>query len=824
MKSPQFRYWLMALVLACWSDLGTTNTGQPDERILWQLLQNGKFRLLKQAIHEYREQYPGWAPPRELVRAMKVSQHHPKPAIGLTGAVFRQIREAARERKWEVLIRLAGRHPRFFGCAHAGHMRLLALAFVRTGQPEQAAAHYRRVLRCRGVPAREILEQALWHLPLSVFQKVLGDATGLISSQSYAELDYLGRRRALVEAQQRQQWRRFEKLSDELSGLVMERRDLELVSMIAWAWYDRGNWQEAEKWFRRGLTLDPDNENLANGLLMTAIRLERDADVIAAARQYGKRYPSLSKKAASYLLARGWALYHQKAYEQSRRYAELSLSWASEKEPADYLLAWLLLEQGQHDQAVRRFERLYLTHPDNPEYANALVTSHLQAGMSPDRLVRRYPQPTIRALVMPHQARQSYSRKQFLRAWRLEPESFPQLDHIDTPSLGIGALYRFKSGNSGLDRLHSFITPLFYGEYNLGLSHYGAHLGLQVIQSGKLHGMGIRTLQTNDRPLTDSERRVLDQEATRLRDDLPTKAVESALIEFSWRREGTLNPFFSFGLTPIGGPLPPRPTFRLGLGDWITPERSNAHLRWNVKAYSQPVRQSLLSYSGWKMLGKQWGRVLKSGIGLTGLHQWEGSRWNVYESLDMAFLDGKGTKDNWMVGYALAPGYDFGLKAFDYFTLGPYFNFLHYGNDQNHFRLGHGGYFSPQMFYAGGVQLGLLTREGKRLMVEARLAAGIQHFKEGRSPWYPRGCDVGRALCSQNPDYPENRETSFAPSGRIRLVWQLHPHLQLAGGVYGQRTNGYNEFGAGVSLRFLFEPRAAAFSADLPPFLFGVLH
>lgn len=176
-----------------------------------------------------------------------------------------------------------------------------------------------------------------------------------------------------------------------------------------------------------------------------------------------------------------------------------------------------------------------------------------------------------------------------------------------------------------------------------------------------------------------------------------------------------------------------------------------------------------------------------------------------------------------MIGYTMAPGYDFGVQGFDYFTLGPYFNFLHYGNNQNHFRLGHGGYFSPQEFYAGGLQLGLRTLEGRKFMIEGRVGIGVQFFREGKEAWYPQGCGAEQVLCSVNPDYPENREISFAPSGRVRFVWQIHPHLQLAGGVYGQRTSGYDEFGGGLSLRWLFQPRPAVFSSDLPGYLFGIL-
>ncbi len=202
------------------------------------------------------------------------------------------------------------------------------------------------------------------------------------------------------------------------------------------------------------------------------------------------------------------------------------------------------------------------------------------------------------------------------------------------------------------------------------------------------------------------------------------------------------------------------------------------------------------------------------------LHRPVGGNWGVFQQLDVAFLDGRRTKDNWTVHYSLAPTWSLEATGFDRFGTGPYFDFQHYGNNQNHFRLGHGGYFSPQRFYAAGWRLDLRTREGRPFLFEGRLALGIQHFHERAEPWFPIGCPYDTCKAGK---YPRNRDTKAAPDLRLRMVGQIHPHLQIGGGVYARMTGDYKELGAGLFLRFVFEPRRAVFSSDLPDLLFAAI-
>ncbi|XSG84321.1 MAG: cellulose synthase subunit BcsC-related outer membrane protein [Methylohalobius sp. ZOD2] len=824
MKQLPLLLMAVSLVFA-WLSPALAQPEQPDERILWQLYHADNFQLLRQAIEEYRQRYPGWSPPQNLIRLLQ------KSGRSSDSVTQRQrIETAIQSENWVELVHLARRYPQHFNCRRTDYLRALALAHARSGTAQEAWKRYHMALSCPDAPLREILAESLWQLPTPFFRKLLESVRGRLTPSDYTDFNYRILRRQLIEAHRRRDWQKFQHFAETLFTSAIDRGDLDLLSLVGWTWYEREAWLQAIRWFQAGRKRAPNDEDLIYGVLSSYIHLGRDEEVFALANRHGRQSARLGELAGNYGLQRAWALYRQKRYADSRIYAERALSWLADAEPAEFLLAWLDMKNGLYENAQHRFERLYRTHPYRTDYAEGLLFSHLEAGADPERLAHRFSQPVMQELLVPYRAQRYYDRKQFLRADRVNPNAFPPLMNIDSPASHASGLYRFKSGDSGLDRLHTVIAPLYGGSYIAGNQSFAFHAGFGILQSGKLQGSSIGALQASQEPLTEAQQKRLEQEARQLREAPPTRTVRAALLAFSYRREGPFNPYFQIGLTPIGGPLTPRPTFRLGVSSTqnIPFSRSSRtghspfwQLHWNMEIYSQPVRQSLLSYTGWKMSGEKWGRVLRNGLKLSGVLQIN-SNWSLYQSLDTAFLDGRRTKDNWTIGYTIAPGYSLPVEGVDYFSLGPYFTFMHYDNNQNHFRPGHGGYFSPQTFYAGGMQLNLRTEEGKKLLLEGSFAAGIQHFHEQTESWFPLKCG-GQAALLCNLSYPANRKTSFAPSARIRMVWQAHPHLQVTGGIYARRTSGYREAGGGLSLRFLFKARKAVFSTDLPGFLFDVL-
>ncbi len=769
----------------------------PDERVLWQLYHAHKYRLLEQAIAEHQKQYPGWQPPAELMRLLAAVKKPKKPTFSLEAIL-----------RWadpKQLVRFARRHPESFNCSRVEAMRALAKAYVQLGQAKTALVWYRRALNCPKVKAEDLLAEALWELAPEAFAQLLDQARLAISPSVYAEYAYQSSRRSVFTALHRGDWP-ASRISSSLLQEASLRRDLDLISTVAWAHIHRGDLRQARLWFEAGLELAPESSELAAGLLQVLTGLGEDEELI----RLGFNFPDLRRPVAELLLARAWEHYRQGDYATSYRLAVQAEEWLPQAEEVQQLLGWVQLKRREYSAARRIFEVLVKKHPDRSDYARGLIASSLKAGEPLQSLAQRFPYPAFLAELSPHLAQRAFARKQFLRAYLSFPHAFPELKRLTFPSWALGGMAKFKSGTAGLDRLELSLAPWYAGEYALATQRLALNLGRVELESERLKSSGIRALMASKQDLNAAQRR----EIATLRDAPPSHLVEAAWLELSYRQEGQLNPYFSLGLTPVGGELSPRPTARLGIGDWV---EGNAW-RWQVEAFRQPIRQSILSYTGWKLFGKRWGRVLRNGLkfsslGLVG-------RIAIYQTAEGAFLDGKGTQDNWMLGYTLAAGYELGWPGFDYASLGPYFQFAHYAHNQNRFLPGHGGYFSPQEFYAGGIQLALRTEEGKRFLLESRVSLGVQHFREAKAPWLPRGCK-GSPLCGL--DYPANRETSFAPSGEMRFAVRLHPHLQLLGGVYARQTQGWREVGGGISLSVSFEPGALVFSADLPQAQFSAL-
>ncbi|MFX9638751.1 cellulose synthase subunit BcsC-related outer membrane protein, partial [Acinetobacter baumannii] len=69
-------------------------------------------------------------------------------------------------------------------------------------------------------------------------------------------------------------------------------------------------------------------------------------------------------------------------------------------------------------------------------------------------------------------------------------------------------------------------------------------------------------------------------------------------------------------------------------------------------------------------------------------------------------------------------------------TAGLNINYQTYGNNQNFFTWGNGGYFSPQTFLSLGFPVNY-TYESPRLDVKGSFTPGFQSFSQDRANLYP---------------------------------------------------------------------------------------
>jgi len=425
-------------------------------------------------------------------------------------------------------------------------------------------------------------------------------------------------------------------------------------------------------------------------------------------------------------------------------------------------------------------------------------------------------------------------RKHFLYAESLDPGRIDALHHVDSAYLELGGLFRHKSGDRGMDRLALWRAPSLEATTVVDKVHA---LSLTVSQIGLDSGRPKACAPIGSLPVqlscTTSGAEVVarnDTLSVRTGSGLGRRATDhlsgSQGFELSYRRDGWTRPFLSIGITPTNGVVDPRLTFRLGLRQ----ELDAGH--WQLQFLSQPVRDSILSYTGIvdPYGGTKWGRVLRTG--LEG-HYFRplGGRWSVYTRLQGAVLEGKAVKQNWSLMASAGLGYELALAGFDYFSVGPGLSYQHYDNNQNHFTLGHGGYFSPQQFVNLGPAVDFLTTEGRPFVIRGRLAVGLQYYREDESPWFAQGLDGisgpdtridldGKTVFAGTPIYPDNDDLGPSYQVEMKGAWLFHPHWQLGGGFALRKTNGYEDYSIGAFLRLYFDRRHAVFSSDIPGPLF----
>lgn len=809
---------LLGVLLAIVLTAGAAPADQPDERILWQLYHAGKYRLLKQAIEEYRQLYPNWTPPPALQRTKET-----KATLDPVTRRQRRLRSLWRRKRFKEAYALMQRYPSIMNCRAPDLLWIGAAAYHLASHKELSFRLYQQALSCS---EREIrfatLQKASKVLSPEDFEKLLSIAPNQLPEAELNEIRYQYFRGRLFENLQEKDTVQVANASKRIQRDIIERQDDGAAKALAWFWFHQKQWHTAKEWFETGWHWHPQDEDFAYGLALTLKRLGQTTEALAIAKRYAQSSKRLGQLARDSLIEQAWQQYRGGNYHKSRILLEEAATYPL---PADEkfveLQAWLDLRQGRYRQAAHRFETLYRQHPE-PKYAKALLISLDKAGLYSqiEQLGQRYTDPRMRKALARFQAKRLYRRKQFLAAHHADPSWFPGLANIEAPQAETFALYRFRSGRRGMDRLQTLLVPAFAGSFAKDQHRLQLLIGGIDLDSQRLNSKAANSLFPN-RGLQSQFKAAFCQGFNSVADCLsPVHHVEAQVIQLSYQAQGQSSLYSSFGMTPINSIIAPLPTFSLGT------LQHRPWGNWRVEAYGKSVQQSLLAYTGLEeqVSGIKWGRVLRTGIAAS-IFQRLGEHWGLSQSLDWAYLDGRRVRDNWTVSYNLALGYDLKLNHFDYFVVGPFFNYQHYQRNQNHFTPGHGGYFSPRHFLYPGLALNFLTDEGKSFIFKGRLGLGYQYFREDRAPWLPLGC-FGRlqsdfCQANKNVSYSGNRRSKFAPDLEIKGAWLLKPQWLVGGGFYARKTNDWEELGAGIYVRYLFRPRQAVFSADIPNYLFG---
>ncbi|MBM3224151.1 MAG: tetratricopeptide repeat protein [Candidatus Tectomicrobia bacterium] len=564
--------------------------------------------------------------------------------------------------------------------------------------------------------------------------------------------------------------------------------------MAAWNALDLRQLPAAVAGFTAVLEQDPASKDAAYGLVLASRQHGDLARAEAVARQWEATSAPMRDALGAILLERAGVSHRQQQYAESQRFLEASAPYQPLTRAGEMLHGWNAYHLGQYEVAAASFVALHQALPDE-ESAQGVWRSYVQAQFwAPlGALAQRQPGP-LTTLWRQHWSQRHADRSLWRAAEHIAPGTLASLRGLDSPLVSLGGLVRDKSGTSGLSALQLQLAPLATTTLSYDTVHtFGLRVGRLRLDSGAL-GPHAPIGHLPDTPMP---YRVA-----------PTTALDNSVeAHVRYSQEGWLTPYAELGLTPTGGKVPSFPIWRLGL----LQQTEAGH--WRLEGFSQPVRESLLSYTGLAdpYSGTVWGRVLRTGIGLS-TYRSLGERWGMAGQLSASWLRGQRVAENWQVGAQVSVGYNVAPPGFTYLTVGPQLGLEHYAKNLSHFTLGHGGYFSPEYQGQIGLAAHFLTTEGRWFLAKGSLSLGWQSHRDSRSPVFPLMPD-GRTFAAQT-------ESGIVFASEVQALARLSAHWQLGVGIALRQTATFDDKAFSLFVQYGLQARRAVLSSDFPSHVF----
>lgn len=236
------------------------------------------------------------------------------------------------------------------------------------------------------------------------------------------------------------------------------------------------------------------------------------------------------------------------------------------------------------------------------------------------------------------------------------------------------------------------------------------------------------------------------------------------------------------GRTLTGGVIEPAIVGEAGIGFYTSTYGLSG------RVFRRSVEESLLSISGnhSSLSGLNWGRVLETGLTISGNYKLEG--WNTESSLTASSLKGVNVADNKKIefyGRALYP-----VDSVQGLAVGPEIFANHFQRNLSYYDYGFGGYWSPER----SVRLGGLASydtniEGWQLKLLAGMGWG----------WETQAAADGNPITGANPGlYPASSTNGLVYLGQIDALYPIDKQWSIGFNLGGQKSTSYTEWRFGI--------------------------
>ena len=229
------------------------------------------------------------------------------------------------------------------------------------------------------------------------------------------------------------------------------------------------------------------------------------------------------------------------------------------------------------------------------------------------------------------------------------------------------------------------------------------------------------------------------------------------------------------------------------------------NLLYALSVSRRSVTDSLASYGGIRdpRTGQEWGGVTANG-GLARL-RYDDGRYGSYIYGAAHRLTGHDVKDN--------DRFEIGTGVFYYlrngpdslFTVGLSATAIGYDNNQNHLTYGHGGYFSPQRYFAIGVPLAWAQR-GDLWAYQVQGMLGVQTIRQDAADRYPDDAALQAAAeAAGEGQYGSKSKTGVAYSLSANGEYRLNGQFALGGRLGMDNSQDERDVNGNLYLRYFFE-------------------
>ena len=527
---------------------------------------------------------------------------------------------------------------------------------------------------------------------------------------------------------------------------------IERLQGLGWDYLKGGREKEAREVFELALTERPGDPDIAFGLFSALLRLGR----MKEARALARRFPEDERFEKGLL-----GLEEEKAW---------SLLREGRPKDAEFLFSRLVLR----DPTPNRVKGLLLASSRNPEGPGPLAWLGRISIPEGDEDLRRLVSSIYRSEGMPLHAASALGTAR-------DPFS-----GFASARASVSTALRRRSGEKGTSRLL---------EWRLPGAAFGAPLGKRGFILGGLERITASAGSPSGRPWLGSPRPGLS----------PSYSSEHRL---TWVRpwllltlEGRRTLRLSLSATPFGGPVGARPTGSIEIGSGP----------WSARIYEEPVRETLLSWTGRRdpYTGIRWGRVLRTGGSISFTARGDSGAFLTLQA-GAARLRGEHVVENEAFGLFAAAGRASRSPGGTERELGGYLSLQHFSRNSNFETLGHGGYFSPSFFAAGGGFGRIRTPETRPWLLDASLSMGLLYFKEDVARVYPLDGGGGG-------EYPESDLLALGYSGGVTALALLGSRLLGAFTCSLDRSADYTEWSLGLRLNLLGKRREGLSWYDLDP-------